>query len=404
MSLAAPRRSTWFQRVIGNGLTAPASQSRIFPQLEVTPAHDRLESEADRVADAVLRQPAPEPVGRGQCIPSGAGVAETIQRQVAGVGKAASCAQPSTQAPATNAQFRGPAPVARADSTFASGQGEGVLLDVPTRAFFEPRFGHSFADVRVHCDAEAHDAASALGARAFAMGNHIVFARGQWAPRSTSGRRLLAHELAHVVQQARGGVRVSRKGYEGGGDSVSAAPWFDGVKATIDHVDPPVNTTRSVAWTGIDNGGEGGMKWLQGGWGKNQGEAAKIYWEYTDKTGAWAKGFSSAPAASETFEIVHEGTNAVWKHGGASYKSVSWDKFDTIEFRRAVYTTEMHTPPGDHTPGRVSDKNDFVDCAARRAAGSYAAASLSTTFDSATHGNVERQGGSNLRTWDSRDA
>lgn len=65
----------------------------------------------------------------------------------------------------------------------------------------EGRFGHSFADVRVHADSGA---AAALGARAFTVGSDVAFARGEFAPRSADGRALLAHELAHVVQQGEG--------------------------------------------------------------------------------------------------------------------------------------------------------------------------------------------------------
>ena len=77
----------------------------------------------------------------------------------------------------------------------------GRPLDAATRAFMEPRFGHSFADVRVHADGQAADSARAVGARAYAVGRHVVFASGAYAPETTAGQRLLAHELAHVVQQ-----------------------------------------------------------------------------------------------------------------------------------------------------------------------------------------------------------
>ena len=77
----------------------------------------------------------------------------------------------------------------------------GRPLDPATRAFMEPRFGHDFGRVRVHADARAAASARAVHALAFTVGRDIVFAPGQYAPSSTEGRRLLAHELAHVVQQ-----------------------------------------------------------------------------------------------------------------------------------------------------------------------------------------------------------
>jgi hypothetical protein len=70
-----------------------------------------------------------------------------------------------------------------------------------SRSFFEPRFGRDFGEVRVHADAPAGEAAQSIGAKAFTYQNHIAFGPGQYAPHSDSGKRLLAHELTHVLQQ-----------------------------------------------------------------------------------------------------------------------------------------------------------------------------------------------------------
>jgi hypothetical protein len=77
----------------------------------------------------------------------------------------------------------------------------GQPLDTPTRTFFESRFGHEFSRVRVHTDAKAAASARAVSAHAYTVGPDVVLAEGRYAPGSASGRRLLAHELAHVVQQ-----------------------------------------------------------------------------------------------------------------------------------------------------------------------------------------------------------
>jgi hypothetical protein len=82
----------------------------------------------------------------------------------------------------------------------------GQPLDAQTRALMEPRFGHDFSRVRVHTDAHAAESARAVGAIAYTVGHHIVFDAGEHAPVTVSGRRLLAHELAHVVQQAGAGA------------------------------------------------------------------------------------------------------------------------------------------------------------------------------------------------------
>jgi hypothetical protein len=75
------------------------------------------------------------------------------------------------------------------------------LLDAVTRASMEQRFGYDFGEVRIHTDARAVESARQLRARAYTVGNDIVFAAGQYHPESAAGGRLLAHELAHVVQQ-----------------------------------------------------------------------------------------------------------------------------------------------------------------------------------------------------------
>jgi uncharacterized protein DUF4157 len=77
----------------------------------------------------------------------------------------------------------------------------GQPLDAATRAFFEPRFGHDFSHVRVHGDAHAADSVRAVNALAYTVGQNIVFGPGLFHTRSVAGRQLLAHELAHTIQQ-----------------------------------------------------------------------------------------------------------------------------------------------------------------------------------------------------------
>jgi len=77
----------------------------------------------------------------------------------------------------------------------------GQPLDAQTRTFMEPRFGHDFSHVRVHSDAKAADSARAVNALAYTVGQDVVFGDRQYAPETYEGKRLLAHELTHVVQQ-----------------------------------------------------------------------------------------------------------------------------------------------------------------------------------------------------------
>lgn len=85
----------------------------------------------------------------------------------------------------------------------------GQPLEESVRTYMEPRFGHDFSGVRVHTDARAVESAGAVNAVAYTVGNHIAFASGQYHPDSSDGRRILAHELAHVVQQSGRGFQTS---------------------------------------------------------------------------------------------------------------------------------------------------------------------------------------------------
>jgi hypothetical protein len=87
----------------------------------------------------------------------------------------------------------------------------GRPLDAGTRAFMASRFSHDFGRVRIHDDALAADSARAVRARAYTVGQHIVFAAGQYRPHTRDGAGLLAHELAHTVQQG-GQARTSAGG------------------------------------------------------------------------------------------------------------------------------------------------------------------------------------------------
>jgi hypothetical protein len=90
------------------------------------------------------------------------------------------------------------------------GMSNGQPLPVGVCALMESRFGTDFGRVRVHNDAQAHEHAQALSAKAFTRGEHITFSADRFAPHSAAGQRLLAHELAHVVQQRRGGAAPVR--------------------------------------------------------------------------------------------------------------------------------------------------------------------------------------------------
>jgi hypothetical protein len=168
----------------------PTPSRLIQPKLAVEPVNDPLEHEADRIADAVMRMPVPEPsitAGSPQLSRKCAACEQEEKAEVVQTKPAGSTSPAAREAP----------PIVH-DALRLPGQ----PLDPATRAFFEPRFGFDFSRVRVHVDAQAGKAAAAIRARAYTAGTDVVFARGEFAPATEQGRRLLAHELTHVAQQA----------------------------------------------------------------------------------------------------------------------------------------------------------------------------------------------------------
>jgi hypothetical protein len=79
----------------------------------------------------------------------------------------------------------------------------GQPLDAATRSFMEPRFGHDFSHVRIHTDPNAAESALAVNALAYTVGHDVVFGPGHYQPGTYEGYKLMAHELTHVIQQAR---------------------------------------------------------------------------------------------------------------------------------------------------------------------------------------------------------
>ncbi len=92
----------------------------------------------------------------------------------------------------------------------------GQPLDPATRVFFEARFGHDFSRVRVHADAKAAESATGVGALAYTVGREIVFGARRYQPSSLEGRRLIAHELTHVLQQRAVGAQPRLQRQTGG--------------------------------------------------------------------------------------------------------------------------------------------------------------------------------------------
>ena len=87
------------------------------------------------------------------------------------------------------------------EQAIASSRGSGASLDRSVQEKFGPQLGDDLADVRIHADSTADALARSVSARAFATGNDLYFAQGEYQPGTAEGDKLLAHELTHVVQQ-----------------------------------------------------------------------------------------------------------------------------------------------------------------------------------------------------------
>ncbi len=124
-------------------------------------------------------------------------------REIVGLsGESDECREKRLQRKAQNSELEARNPSSVPPIVHETLASPGALLDTATRAIMEPRFGHNFANVRVHTDARASESARAVNALAYTVENDIVFGSGQYAPNTLQGQYLIAHELAHVVQQA----------------------------------------------------------------------------------------------------------------------------------------------------------------------------------------------------------
>lgn len=193
-------------------------------KLNISQPGDQYEQEADRVAEQVMRMPDPAlrlqrkcscggaTTSGASCVECGGRSAPVLRRSPSANTKSA-----STAPPVVHQVLRSP----------------GQPLDQSTRNFFESRMGHDFSGVRVHTSADAAKSASAIAARAYTVNSNIVFGAGEYAPQTESGRRLLSHELTHVVQQG---------SHHGEGDLVQRAEVDDRSCAGLTDIESDVDT------------------------------------------------------------------------------------------------------------------------------------------------------------------
>ncbi len=225
-------RILFLQRTIGNQAVQRLIKSgTLQTKLKIGQPGDKYEQEADRVADAVMRMPEPgvqrqvepeeeeemlqskplanqitplvqvqrqeEPEEEEETLqakPLAEEITPLVQRQVEPEEE-----EEELQAKPNSSHISEVNP--NLESDIQSLKRGGQPLSENDRAFFEPRFGCDFSRVRVHSDTQAAEAALAVNAQAFTVGQDVVFGTKQFEPGTNEGRKLLAHELTHVVQQ-----------------------------------------------------------------------------------------------------------------------------------------------------------------------------------------------------------
>ncbi len=232
------------QRTIGNQAMGRLLQSGVLQtKLKIGPANDKYEQEADRIADRVVSISdsaiGPEPrAGKPSIGNPASQIARTpLVHSIMSLQRTcASCQKEYNQASlqrrpvvagnlcptcrSTGSQFiqqkqnnlqRKENPVAPSiETSIDSARGQGRPLSAGERSYFEPRFGADFGGVKVHTDSRAEHLSRSVNARAFTVGSDIFFGAGQYSPHTGDGKRLMAHELTHTVQQG-GAPAIARK-------------------------------------------------------------------------------------------------------------------------------------------------------------------------------------------------
>lgn len=345
--------------------TAPIRHPRNHsPQLElsVSAPGDPFERQADLIADRVARMPASSTLG------SRVFEGERFGNEAAGRVHTKRLNSDNTliasAPPSVNKVLKSP----------------GDPLDSATRAFMEPRFGHSFSQVRVHSGASAEQSARDVDARAYTVGDQIVFGAAEHSHATPEGRRLLAHELAHVVQNDTGVFstpRIRRQADQAIGQSEvdKGPPIFQACKPRVPIVkqDGPTcwaaalySVKDNTGWMNIPGGPDGYVRKYQDR-------------KYLDAGGALYPQYWSAVAEEEGLKNTDEKTGKELSTnyfldalGGSGVCRPLWMSVDDTSWAHAYavdginqYDLQMMDPQAGHyTKGDIRkmewDKKFFI--------------------------------------------
>jgi hypothetical protein len=284
------------QQTIGNQAVLQLFRSgAIQAKLTINQPGDPYEQEADRIANQVLAVPAP---------PAVSGAPPSIQRL-------------SGQ---SNGQMH--AAPASVDHALAS---PGKPLEPALRQDMEQRFGQDFSRVRVHFDGVAEQSARDVNANAYTAGDNIVFGAGRYAPASPNGRRLIAHELTHVVQQsAAPGIRIGQSS-----DKHSLSPSSNRIQREVGETADEARLRKAQ---------ESGANWAKGGNPINPSAESSHF--RTDERQAYIRGYIDCARRNNLTKQYEE-----------ARKAYPWADKPTSDVPQAV--RDWSKPPAADSPRRV---------------------------------------------------
>jgi hypothetical protein len=201
-----------------NGNSKPFFSPVIQPKLSINQPNDIYEQEADAVADKVMKMQGSD-VGQTKFFKPAAPVVQL---------KCALCEEEEQKVNRKEINDEETTGDPGFEKYVDSLNNQGQSLPAEVRSFYEPRIGHDFSQVKVHTDTIAAKSAQSINALAYTSGNHIVFNSGQYSPGTDSGKRLLGHELTHVVQQGNGihAKQIQRMSIGSGSPPADWAPAF----------------------------------------------------------------------------------------------------------------------------------------------------------------------------------
>lgn len=211
--------------------------------------------------------------------------------------------------------------------------GKGNDLPASPQKEMSDSFGVDFSDVKVHTGPESVQMNQALGAQAFTHGNDIFFNAGKFDPESTNGKRLLAHELTHVVQQGKGRVAPQVQGI------------FGKIRKGLKKIGKAIGSGAKKVWGGIKKGAKAvgkGAKWLAGKVAKGAkkvASGAKKLWDKIKK-GASKIGKGVKKVLAKIWKGLKKAGKWVWN--GIKYVARQlWDKIKAIYYRAIRWITSL---------------------------------------------------------------